>query len=142
MSALHAQIAAEQFAKRRARAIRLVELGKVTKREANRHARLWLAIAAAAGADLPELETDLIFPSGVKGKLTASMIADPADYLGELARARNVARDPVDAGPVAPKVMDHFWDLQMLALELGAPDHTLQRRDSVTAERVQQLEAA
>lgn len=95
---------------------------------ANENATLWLAIALAAGAgpDLPAdvralIEVDCIFPPGKRKLLRPDQIAAPHTYLGELARARDVAATRAEAQPEDLKTTQRAVDLNALAQALGAP---------------------
>ncbi|MEQ5789052.1 hypothetical protein J3454_14240 [Erythrobacter sp. NFXS35] len=120
-----AKIAEEQFRQRTAALKRAYENGDWPGDPANETARLWLAIAAAAGAKLPELQVPLIFPIGRTGSISAHHIAEPHAYLGELARARDVAIARAEARPKDLRADQRARDLIALADALGAPgfDH-------------------
>lgn len=97
---------------------------------ANENLRLWLAIALAAGVgrDLPAdicaaIEVEAIFPHQARFLPTADKIAQPHAYLGELARARDVARAKAD-GTTNQRLIQRALDLTLLAEALGAPPVT------------------
>lgn len=121
-----ARIAEEQFRQRVTALKRAVDNGDWPGDPANETARLWLAIAAAAGAKLPELQVPAIFPIGRTGTLMAHNIAEPHAYLGELARARDVAILRAEANPKDLRAEQKARDLIALADALGAPafDHS------------------
>ena len=121
-----ARIAEEQFRQRAAALKRAVDNGDWPGDPANETARLWLAIAAAAGAKLPELQVPLIFPLNRTGSIMAHNIAEPRAYLGELARARDVALAKAEANPKDLRAEQKARDLIALAEALGAPgvDHS------------------
>lgn len=116
-----AKIAEDQFAQRRAALKRAVDNGDWPGDPANETARLWLAIAAAAGARLPELQVPLFFPLGRTGTIMAHNIAEPAAYLAELARARDVAVAAFEAKPKDLRLEQRARDLVALADHLRAP---------------------
>ena len=94
---------------------------------ANQVAQAWLAIAIAAGAgsDLPAdiravIEKDAIYPVGLKLMPRADQIMQPQAYLGELARARDVARAKAE-GSRDQRLIQRAIDLTHLADALGAP---------------------
>ena len=124
-----AKIAEEQFRRRVAALRRAKENGDWPGDPANEKARLWLAIAAAAGAKLPEMQVPTIFPIGCTSTLMAHNIAEPREYLAELARARDVAIRKWEASKATPKpdlrAEQNAIDLITLADALGAPafDH-------------------
>lgn len=116
-----ARIAEEQFCQRRA-ALRLaVENGRFDAARANHNAQLWLAIAAAAGARLPELQVPTIWPIGGKIWMRADDLADPAEWRTELARARDRALAMAKKVPHDLKADQRARDLIALASALGAP---------------------
>lgn len=95
---------------------------------ANETMRLWLAIALAAGAgpDLPadtraQIEVEAIYPRGSRVLPAAENIAEPHEYLPELARARDVALAKADANPKDLRADQRARDLIALADALGAP---------------------
>jgi hypothetical protein len=98
-----AQIAADQFRARRARAAEVVRNTGMTRHEAERHLRPWLAIACMVGAALPELD-DLLadlrrtngsgphaMSDGAIRWLAAEEICPRATWAPILTRARNAA---------------------------------------------------
>jgi hypothetical protein len=95
---------------------------------ANENVQLWLAIALAAGVgrDLPRdicaaIEVTAIFPEGRKYLPDPSQIAEPHAYLGELARARDVAIAKAEKRPKDLRADQRARDLIALAEALGAP---------------------
>lgn len=116
-----ARIAAEEFTRRRAAAQRKFDEGQWPGDPINEAMRLWLAIAAAAGAKLPELEVTAIVPLGKTCAITASTIAEPHAYLAELARARDTAIAKAEAAPKDLAADQRARDLIALAEALGAP---------------------
>lgn len=111
-----ADFAASEFRRRQALASEAVAQGRMTGALAQAHLLPWLAIAAATGADLPELREEVQFwrpefatptaPVGLFGlrgwheevrTLAPWQICDPAEYREVLARARdavlNLARE-------------------------------------------------
>lgn len=116
-----AKIAEGEFTRRRAAMKRAVDNGDWPGDPANETARLWLAIAAAAGARLPELQVPTIFPIGRTGTVMAHHIAEPQAYLAELARARDVAIAKAEASPKDLRADQRARDLIALADALGAP---------------------
>lgn len=79
-----ATIAAEEFNRRREKANQAIARGEMTPGRAEAHLRPWLAVAAAAGADLPEMrEGDT--------RLCAEQIAPGANWRPILAAARDRA---------------------------------------------------
>lgn len=121
-----AKIAEEQFRQRVTALKRAVDCGDWPGDPANETARLWLAIAAAAGANLPELQVRAIFPFGRTARVTARNIAEPHAYLGELARARDAAILAHERAPKDLRREQRARDLIALADALGAPgfDHS------------------
>lgn len=121
-----AKIAEEQLRQRVAALKRAVHGGDWPGDPANETARLWLAIAAAAGANLPELQVPCIFPIGKTATVNAHDIADPDAYLAELARARDVAIRAHEKKPEDLRQEQRARDLMALADALGAPgfDHS------------------
>lgn len=94
---------------------------------ANQVAQAWLAIAIAAGVgrDLPRdicaaIEVRAIFPEGRSYLPRADQIMEPHAYLGELARARDVARAKAE-GSRDQRLIQRALDLTHLADVLGAP---------------------
>jgi hypothetical protein len=100
-----ADLAAEQYRTRQTRAATVVRNGGMTRTEAERHLRPWLAIACTAGATLPDLaplltELDEInrasshtmFPGALRW-IAAEEICPRAIWAPVLARARNAAFD-------------------------------------------------
>jgi hypothetical protein len=118
------RIAEAELQRRRAALASAVDSGKVSAAAANDNARLWLAIAAKAGAILPELELHTIFPLGGKTLLRWFDIADAPELLAELARARDIALASSIAHPDDLARQQRAWDLQGLAIHLGAPPPT------------------
>jgi hypothetical protein len=118
------KIAESEFARRRAAQRAALEGGHTTAEAANDNARLWLAIAAKAGAKLPEMEIDTLFPIGGKTWLQWFDIADAGELLAELARARDVALASQIAHPQDLARQQRALDLQALAIHLGAPAPT------------------
>lgn len=116
-----AKIAEQEFTRRRAAMQRAVENGDWPGDPANEAARLWLAIAAAAGAKLPELQAQAIFPIGKTCWLTADDIAEPSAYRAELARARDAAIAKAEANTKDLAADQRARDLIALAEALGAP---------------------
>lgn len=125
-----ARIAEEQFRRRRDALQRAKDNGDWPGDPANEKARLWLAIAAAAGAKLPEMQVPTIFPLGGRTYITARDIAEPDAYLAELARARDVAILKWEAERQKPepslRLEQNARDLIALADALRAPafDHS------------------
>lgn len=110
-----AEIAARAFTRRRGFAARQVGAGRSTPAEADAKLSPWLALAAEAGADLPELYEDqeVIFPFAQSGQTIqrrrfADDISPRADRHAILARAAAAqleaqALDPSDANTVAAR---------------------------------------
>jgi hypothetical protein len=121
MSTTLAKIAEAELTRRRAALARAVEGGAVSAAAANDNARLWLAIAAKAGAILPELELQTIFPLGGKTLIQWFDIADAPELLAELARARDAAITKAEAAPKDLAADQRARDLIALAEALGAP---------------------
>lgn len=97
---------------------------------ANENMTLWIAIALAAGVgrDLPDavcraIEVEAIYPVGRKYLPTADRIAHRHAWLGELARARDVARARAE-GSKDQRLIQRALDLTHLADVLGAPPVT------------------
>ena len=128
-----AKIAEQEFRQRTAKLRQAVDNGDWPGDPANEKARMWLAIAAAAGARVPELQVPCIFPIGRTGTITAHNIAEPHAYLAELARARDVAIRALEKRPQDLRLEQRARDLMALADALGAPgfDHsTVAQRDA------------
>jgi hypothetical protein len=121
-----AKIAEEQFRRRRDALQRAKDNGDWPGDPANEKARLWLAIAAAAGAKLPEMQVPCVFPLGGRTFITARDIAEPDAYLAELARARDVAIRKAEANRDDLRADQNARDLIALADTLRAPgfDHS------------------
>lgn len=123
------QIALEQFTARRAALQKAAQQGGDWAGDpANENAQLWLAIALAAGAgpDLPadvrsQIEIDCIFPPGKRVLPRPDQIAKPHAYLGEHARARDVAIAKAESRVQDLKADQRARDLIALAEALGAP---------------------
>ncbi|MFN3351331.1 hypothetical protein [Pseudorhodoplanes sp.] len=128
-----ARIAEEQFSQRRAALKRAVDNGDWPGDPANEVARLWLAIAAMAGARLPELQVPAIFPIGHTCTVMAHHIASPDAALAELARARDVAIARAEANPKDARAAQKARDLMILANALGAPAYDHRRRSQKSA---------
>lgn len=102
-----AQIAGEQFRKRQRFANRAVQQRRMPRAEAEAKLRLWLAITATAGADLPELieEGSLLYPEGVyfRRRMRADeVLLDTQrieDWIFEFARCRDAALDALAEAP-------------------------------------------
>lgn len=134
------RIALEQFTARRAATQRAVDAGDWPGDPANENVTLWLAIALAAGAgtDLPAdvraaIETPCIYPAGKRVLPQPGQIAQPHAYLGELARARNVALRKADANPKDLRADQRARDLIALAEALGAPAYEISPKQERTA---------
>ena len=123
------RIALEQFTARRAALQKAATEGSDWAGDpANENARLWLAIALASGAgpDLPadirsQIEVECLWPAGKRILPRADQIAQPHAYLGELARARDVAITRAEAKPEDLRADQRARDLIELAKALGAP---------------------
>lgn len=121
-----ARIAADLFADRRRALKQAVANGDWPGDPANETAQLWLAIALAAGADLPadvreKIELRCTFPPGKRILPRPDQIAPPHAYLGELARARTAAITAAEAAPKDLRKAQRARDLIALADHLGAP---------------------
>jgi len=140
MSVIHTspgirRIALEEFNRRRA-ALRKAAReggGDWSGDPANENATLWLAIALAAGVgrDLPAdvcaaIEVEALFPYRQKYLPRADQIAQPQAYLGELARARDVARARAEGRTNDQPAIQRAIDLTVLAEALGAPPVEIQ----------------
>ncbi len=95
---------------------------------ANENLTLWLAIALAAGVgrDLPadicaKIERRALYPYDKRYLPRADQIAHPHAYLGELARARDVALTKSEQRPRDLRAEQRYRDLALLADALGAP---------------------
>lgn len=91
-----AQIGAGLFRQRQSYAARMVAEGRLTREQAEAKLRPWLAIAAMAGADLPELELhgNELWPDTGKPVIHrrfAADIAPAAEWRAALATARDAA---------------------------------------------------
>jgi len=127
MSKFLAQFAAEEFTRRRDALITAHAAGKIAADAANANAQLWLAIACAARADLPELHalaTPRIFPPGTMAAVCAADLADPLEWRAELTRARDRAVRKALSNPKDLHTQQRAWDLQTLAVQLGCPETT------------------
>lgn len=116
-----ATIAAQEFHRRREALAKAVRAGTISPEAANDNARLWLAIAGKAGADLPEIAVPCIWPEGRIARLEWFELAERAEILAELARARDAALRKACAEPQNLAALQRGWDLQCLAIHLGAP---------------------
>lgn len=123
------RIALEEFTARRAALRRAAREGggDWAGDPANENATLWLAIALAAGVgrDLPadvcaQIEVEAFFPYRQKFLPRSDQIAQPHAYLGELARARDAARNKAE-GSDNQRLIQRALDLTNLADVLGAP---------------------
>ena len=130
MTPFLSQLAAEEFTRRRAALIEAHARGAIPAQRSNDNARIWLAIAAAAGADprtlAPEWQDDLtvksIWPPGRTRPKTAEEIADPAEIRAELTRARDQAAATARADTTNLKAQQRAWDREALASHLGCPE--------------------
>lgn len=118
-----AQVAAGLFRVRQSFAARQVAQGKLTRDQAEARLRPWLAVASAAGADLPEMERhgNEIWPDAGKPvtfRLYPSEICADHEWRGELARARDAALAALNPDP-APAKLAQARDLVALANHLG-----------------------
>lgn len=93
---------------------------------ANENLTLWVAIAVAAGVgrDLPpdvcaQIELTCTVPPGQRYLPTADRIAHPHAWKGELARARDAARQRAE-GSADQRLIQRAPDLTYLAQALGA----------------------
>lgn len=127
MSAI-ALIAVDEFTRRRQALRHAARQGLRPAAECESKAWAWLAIAAAAGADLPELMVDCIWPAGARGRLRADEIMPRERYLAELARARDAAVAKALANPANRELSMRGFCLSSLALNLGAPAPRLPER--------------
>lgn len=123
-----ALIAAQELADRLSALRRAAQTSDWPGDQANETATLWLAIALAAGAKLPadlarRIEQPCIFPPGKTRLPRADRIAAPNAYLGEVARARDVARAKAE-GSADQRLIQRALDLTALAEALGAPPVT------------------
>ncbi len=116
-----ARIAEAELRQRTAALKQAVDNGDWPGDPANETARLWLAIAAAAGAKLPEMQVPAIFPIGRTCTIMAHQIAEPSAYLAELARARDAAIAKAEAHPQDLRLDQRARDLIALADALKAP---------------------
>lgn len=116
-----ATIAAQEFTRRRAALEQAHAAGTISAEAANDNARLWLAIAGKAGADLPELAVPCIWPEGKVARMEWFELAERAEFLAELARARDAALRKACEHPADLAALQRGWDLQCLAIALGAP---------------------
>ena len=118
MTQAPAIIAAEQFRQRQAAARRMVALGKWALPQAEARLRPWAALAAACGADLPELActvTPLRPQPGTpaRARIPAADICPRAEMLAELAQATAAALAADWRSPASQA---------LLALHLHLPD--------------------
>ncbi|MAY19756.1 MAG: hypothetical protein CL955_03980 [Erythrobacteraceae bacterium] len=136
------QLAAEEFARRRSALRRAVDLGRMSHEAANVNAQCWLAIARAAGADLPEMYVECLWPRGKRSLMHHSQIADPAAWRAELTRARDMAVRKALSDLKDLKAQQRAWDLQSLAVHLGCPDviELKQQSDSSDKKSIDQIE--
>ncbi|MEO6042216.1 MAG: hypothetical protein ABIP41_09970 [Croceibacterium sp.] len=120
-----ADMAAEEFERRRATARRKVAAGELDPHVANTHLLPWLALAARFGAELPELYQDshVIAPTARAGepirfRILSGDICPPAETGEALATARDAAIDKADGG-LDPVRNDRARRLQTLAIAFG-----------------------
>ncbi len=111
-----AHIALDEFTRRRASMRRAVH-GGYSAALANHNAQMWLAIAFACGARPPEAE----------GFTRASDIADPREYLAELARARDAAVQKAINNTSDRELSMRSFAIASLALHLGASGPSINR---------------
>lgn len=114
-----ADLAAAEFEDRLKRARELVAAGKVAAEAANQALLPWLAIAARAGADLPQLyETiTLIWPFGEQRqrRMVHWQVCAPEVWQTELRKVCDQAAQRSAANPAA---RDHSDRIQRIAFEL------------------------
>lgn len=120
-----ANLAAAEYA-RRVEAIDAQEAANAIAPTRATHLRLcWLAIASAAGADLPELvvEGEAIFPPGqpFTRRLPPHDIIEASHWQAELHRARTVAVEKAMANLSDSAIQARSLLLQSLAIHLGLP---------------------
>lgn len=125
MTPFFTKFATEEFTRRRAVLQKERDAGRIDPDAANRTATLWLAIACAAGADLPELQVARIWPPNTTGRMIPQQIAEAKEWRAELTRARDVAVRKSLANPKDLHAQQRAWDMQALAVALGCPETTL-----------------
>lgn len=135
-----AQMAAIEYQRRRDWLSRAIAEHKLSPADAEAKLRPWLAIAAMAGADLPELfdEHATIFPYETAGQTVREptaidKICPRPQALAALGAARNAAIDALDehrAGDpaAARRKVETARRLATLAMVLGAPPYRQQER--------------
>jgi hypothetical protein len=114
-------IATREFTFRRDQLREAYRLGRISLETANATADLWLAIAAMAGARLPEMGAEAIWPRGTGAWRRADQIADLAAARAELARARTAAIAKAERHPEDLRTDQRARDLIALAEALRAP---------------------
>ena len=117
-----ASVAAGLFRARQSYASQMLGQGRLTRDKAEAKLRPWLAIAAAAGADLPELELhgNELYPDAGKPivlRLRADEICPATEWRPALAAARNAAIAACEGGE--PAKITQARDLITLANTLG-----------------------
>lgn len=122
MSNFLAQFAAEEYLRRQTVLGRAVDAGQIDLEKATATLDHWLAIACAAGADLPELRVQCIWPSGKTVRRDIAEFGDPAIWRAELTRARDVAVRKSLANLKDLHAQQRAWDFQSLAINLGCPE--------------------
>lgn len=122
-----ATIAARAFQRRRGFAARQVAAGRSTSADANAKLAPWLALAAEAGADLPELleEHKVIYPWDQAGRIfqrrmRADDICPRADRHAALARAAT-AQAQAQALDPSPANTEAARELLALCAALAVP---------------------
>lgn len=119
------RVAQEQFQHRRAALKEALRRRRISEEDAERNARLWLAIACAAGCDLPELQVECLWPRGRMARMQPYDLAPEQEWQAELSRARDVAVRKALANPHDLHALQRSWDLQTLAVNLGCPEATV-----------------
>jgi hypothetical protein len=128
-----AELAADEFARRRSTASRKVGAGEIEPAEAEALLRPWLALAARFGADLPELYEDAttLFPFDRAGQTTrvrrlSADLAPPAQIAEVLAAARDVALERANTALSGSEALakpdlaiERARRLQVLAIAFG-----------------------
>jgi hypothetical protein len=116
-----ADIFTGEFYFRRDKLLEAYRAGRISLETANATADLWLALAAMAGARLPEMALKAIWPRGTGAWRRADQIADPAAARAELARARTAAIMKAERHPEDLRLSQRARDLIAGAEALRAP---------------------
>lgn len=141
-----AQIAAQEFRRRQSWLSQQVNSGRMELADANTKLRPWLAIAARAGADLPELweQAFVLVPETRAGaveqiRVIPNDIAPKEEALSALAKARDAAIDLITDNPpadleAAKRAATNAQNLAALAWALRAPPYHLPQCAGSTAQ--------